>query len=331
MNRFLPSPDCTSDEDCGPEIEIQNEEDAALESRASKLLAMYAKNDALRVKLAARFRRENEPGEAEKLENCNQPLFLRCSDCQHQVKARTACRRRWCPVCARVLAARRVAKYEKAAALMKWGLHVTLTVTNKQALGLDDLRQLLRHFKKLRRTVLWTRSVLGGFVALEITNKGKGWHPHLHILCDCEWLAYKTPPPMRWHSKERKAELYAAAAVELHDTWCGIVGQKVASIKVRRCAASDAIREVLKYAVKGSEMLEFKGRAADVVAAMKHTRLSTPFGSMYGRGKETEPDKPAPCACAECGAIGSMMPEEVLARFVKNDARKAPIDRRASR
>lgn len=331
MNRFLQSPDCTFD-GSAVEIEIsENEMDDALCSASKKHLALIEKNDALRIKLAARFRSEDAIPYAEKLESCNQPIVLRCSNCHHSVAGRTSCRRRFCPVCARVLAARRVAKYETRAKMMKWPLHVTLTQRNTESLSRDDLQGLLRAFKTLRRTALWSRSVAGGFVALEVTHKGRGWHHHLHILCDAEWLAYKTPPPMRWHSKERKAELYQQAGAELSALWAGIVGQDTASINVRRCAAEIAVREVLKYTVKGTDMLDFKGRAADVVAAMEKTRLFTPFGSMYG--KEVNDDEPtkSPCACGACGEVGTMMPEEVMERLAKYDTRKAPSDRRVSR
>jgi hypothetical protein len=311
--------------------EWESEEDSALENRAERHLRMLAANDSARQKLAARFRSEGEIGEAEKLENCNQPIRLRCSECQHTVAARTACRRRWCPVCARVLAARRVAKYEKAAGLMQWPMHVTLTIRNTFTLEISALKKLLLDFKQLRRSVLWSRSVKGGMVALELTNKGKGWHPHLHILCDAEWLAYKTPPMMRWHSKERKAELCQKASAELSALWAEIVGQEMSSVRVRRCAAALAVREVLKYAVKGTDMLEFKGRAADVVAAMKSARLFTVFGSLYGKRKELKEDPRPPCTCEGCGCAGTLIPEDVLERLAKSDSRRAPIDRRASR
>lgn len=314
-----------------PPDESDEGESEALKRPSEKLVEMWARNDASRVALAARLRSEGAVEEAMKLEACNQTMVLRCSACHHPVRGRTACKRRWCPVCARVLAAERVSIYETCAKLITWPLHVTLTIRNVEDLRFDTLKKLLRDFKRLRATRLWSRSVTGGMVALEITHKGRGWHPHLHILCDCQFLAYKTMTPQRYHSKERKAALYQAAAVELHDEWCRITEQRTASIKARRCAASEAVREVLKYAVKGSEMLAYKGRAADVIAAMKSTRLFACFGSLYGRRAEMEAEQKQPCACAACGEKGTMMPEEVLARLTKYDGKRSPHERRVTR
>lgn len=287
--------------------------------------------EALRLKIAHRLRKEmrglggeeNELAEKEalKLEGCDSEVWLRCEACHAATRGRTRCKRRWCPTCQPMLAAKRAAKYERAAALIKWPLHVTLTKKNTKDLRKESLRELLEAFRDFRRSTLWTRSVTGGMVSCELTNKGRGWHPHLHILCDSRWLAEDTPPPMPYHSRGRKAALLKAAAEELQKKWSPYVGQKSSSIKARRCSAQEAVREVLKYAVKGSELAECEGSVFEVIRAMKGNRLYTTFGSLYKLRSELKEPPKRPCKCGRCGAEGTIKPEEIVVREAMNGRR----------
>lgn len=60
-------------------------------------------------------------------------------------------------------------------------VHLTLTLKN-----VDDMQgvhsRLIRSFQKLRDRKVFDRCV-GGIWALEVTMRGKGYHPHLHCLC----------------------------------------------------------------------------------------------------------------------------------------------------
>jgi hypothetical protein len=203
---------------------------------------------------------------------------------------------------------------------MQWPLHVTLTRSNIGSISQDDVRALKKAFSKLRRTKLWTKNVKGGLVGVELTNKGHGWHPHLHTLCDAKWLAMKTPEPQRWHSRTRKAELCQQASQELMETWSGLIGQLVSSIKVRRCDGETAVREVLKYAVKGSDLVECEEKIGDAIRAISGGRLTTPYGSMFGLKEELKQRK-KPFACPTCNEVGTMIPEEVEEK-IRNSCRR---------
>src|SRR5204862_1110655 len=117
-------------------------------------------------------------------------------------KAEKRCKKKWCPVCVRGIATKRSIKFSRAAALMRWPMHLTLTVRN---VADDDdhdfVRRLRRNFGKLRHRKIWKNNVTGGVAGIEVTNKGKGWHPHLHALIDCRWLAIDTPAPQRGETK----------------------------------------------------------------------------------------------------------------------------------
>lgn len=269
----------------------------------------------IRDRLAVKLRAEGSHALADSLLDCGSEILLQCTECGARKKGRAHCDRRWCPLCARRLSAARCAKHEAAVASLKWPLFVTLTVRNRATLERSTLVWLLRCFRRLRQTVWWKRcQVRGGFVSLEIANTGNGWHPHLHIIADCEWLALDPPsPPPRWWSRERKAESFKRAAADLEKQWARLVKQPTASVRTRRAfrtvGGKRVVQEIMKYAVKPSDLVESKGRATDVIDAMKRTRLFRGFGSCYRLKLADVPREPTPC---ECGACRSYVPAKVL-------------------
>jgi hypothetical protein len=230
----------------------------------------------------------------------------------------------------RGIAARRSLKYQKAVEAMEWPLFVTLTMPNVASLADHPLRRLRRAFGKLRHTKLWKRNVRGGVAAIEITNQGHGWHPHLHTVIDCRWLAWKTPRPQRGDTKAMEKEKCLAASDELglawaralkvesfNPDWCGVV------FKVKRCKAETIGQEVLKYSVKGSDLVECDGDVAELIAQMKATRLVTSFGTLFGKLRSPDLQSKNGCKCEKCGE-SSWMPEATVDRVVKNARRSRP-------
>lgn len=67
---------------------------------------------------------------------------------------------------------------------------ITLTVRHR-AEPLEELMTKLEDsFKKLRRSRVWRTSVNGGAAFLEV-KKVNGWHPHLHIIVQGNWMDHK--------------------------------------------------------------------------------------------------------------------------------------------
>jgi hypothetical protein len=118
---------------------------------------------------------------------------------------------------------------------------------------------------------------------MEITNTGNGWHPHLHTVNDCRWMAWKTKEPPPHLSREEKKQRYQDAACELESVWAKIVGQETASIDIQRCSGTTVTREVLKYAVKPSDLIASPQPIGDVIRALDSTRLMTTYGHAHGR------------------------------------------------
>ena len=197
--------------------------------------------------LRARLREEGASELLAKLAQCQQPLTLKCLSCGETKSVLQRCKRKWCPCCAKNLAALRSEELGYIVARMKWPLFVTLTMRNVSEKPWLAVRKLRRAFGKLRHRKLWKSRTRGGVAAVEITNEGKGWHPHLHAVIDCAWLAWKTPRPGPRSSPEVWKERCQQAAEELSKTWAKLLDQETASVRVKRADRLTIAKEVLKY------------------------------------------------------------------------------------
>lgn len=266
----------------------------------------------MRQRIHARLIDEDEDDLAAKLEKCGRQLLLHCAACGHQHLAEQRCSLKWCPVCARKIVTQRSLRFERAAELMRWPLLVTLTRSNIGDISPTNIRHLRRCFGKLRQQKLWKKNVKGGVAGIELTNKGKGWHPHLHALVDCEWLAWKTPKPRPQDSRDRKAKLYQRAGAELERAWSKLIGQLMSSIDVRRKSGSDALHEATKYAVKGSDLVDSPDPIGPAIRALSSCRLTTSFGSLYGKALISAAEAKPPCPCPHCHATNMWITDQEL-------------------
>lgn len=281
----------------------------------------------MRSKILARLQAEEEEELAMMLAKCGEPFLLHCSSCGFQHLAERRCGRKWCPVCVRKIATQRSLKYERAAALCKWPLFLTLTRANIGELARDDIADLMKRFTKFRRQVFWKKNVVGGVACCEITNTGKGWHPHLHCLLDCQWLAIKTPYPHSSLSRDRKKKLYQRAAQELMENWSKCIGQLLSSVYVKRTTGADIAKEVCKYAVKGSDLVESPDPIGPAIWAMTGTKLVRTFGSFFGKNLLLPEEKKLPLPCPACDAKNAWVTEEQVRAY----SRQAFDSRRGKR
>jgi len=264
---------------------------------------------------------------AAKLDTCGQKTALVCTGCGGHHPIETRCNRRWCPVCSRKLAARRVAKYDRRLTRLQWPLWVTLTIQNS-----DDeaiVERLKAGWKAFRRKNIFKAHTVGGLWALEVTERGNGWHPHIHAMLDCKWLSASVPPPHPHDSTEQFYEKIDAAKAELSEEWGQCVGRDWAVALAVRKSATTCSRELLKYCVKGSDLLESLLPIAPMIRQIDSGRSISTFGTLREGRLPPEPDDDRPAvACTECGAEKSWIPADVAARFY--GARHAGITVRPS-
>jgi len=247
---------------------------------------------------------------------CGEKFMLVCTSCGGTHEAEKRCSKKWCPVCTRKIATKRSLKFQKSVERMQWPLFVTLTMKNVADLKHDAVKQLRRAFGKLRNRKLWKAHVLGGVASIEVTNIGNGWHPHLHAVLDCEWLAWKTPKPKATDSRDRKKALCKKAAAELERVWASILKQPTASVKVKRTSDATVTKEVLKYSVKGSDLLTSPDPIAPLLRCLEATRLVTTFGTLFGKNLVQDEETERPCIMCPCGASKQWMPEDTVNRIV---------------
>lgn len=145
----------------------------------------------LRDLLASQF----EFNLAKKIEKCGREVRLRCYSCGDRRSAEERCKKKWCPVCQGYVAARNKRRMAPVVAKFLWPLFVTLTAKNSPTA--EGLREMQKAFVKFRRWKIWSKTVKGGVCGYEMTRnpQTKTWHPHIHLIIDCEWLAIKTPKP----------------------------------------------------------------------------------------------------------------------------------------
>jgi len=274
--------------------------------------------EALRARLLERLDQEDETELQRQLEKCGSVVELICTGCGNSRGVELSCKRRWCPVCARAISARRQAKYGAACEAMAWPLFVTLTRPNEELIAQQTFRSLRQAFGRLRHRKLWKRNVVGGIAGIEVTNIGHGWHPHLHCLVDCRWLASRTPSPQRGEPKAVTRQKCCDASDELGLAWARALRLPRVStqgggaiFKVKRTTGTDIVREVLKYSIKMTDLIDCAEPIGDVIRAMQGCRLTTSFGSLFGKQLVIEERPARTCACVQCAGT-EWVPEPAL-------------------
>jgi Replication protein len=270
--------------------------------------------------LAAKLLKYSEDAYAKILEDCGKGFNLTCINCGHRHDVQEFCKKRWCPDCAPRLSAQRLARMRHGAEKFEWPLFVTLTMRNvQQAQGC--FKDLGKAFSRFRKTKFWKHTVKGGMSSMEVTNRGNGWHPHLHCLLDCCWLSMDTPQPQRGDPQHVVAYKCNQAQKELSVRWGQCIGQSTAVVYVKRTTI-EVLPEVLKYSIKPGDLEKMQGNPGDVIRAMERTRMIRTFGSLYGLSKEWEEMEKAEgdgVPCEECGLTGHFMPTEIADRMIQRD------------
>jgi len=161
---------------------------------------------------------------------------------------------------------------------------VTLTIQNVELEHAPRtlVSDLLKAFRRLQRSKLFRAKVAGGLVAAEITDKGNGLHPHLHLLADCRWLSLKTPEPHHTDTAEERTYKFKMAAQELQAAWSRFARIDYgASIWIRRCDAG-AAAEIVGYALKSEDVQNCQGRIGPVLHMLDACRTVRTFGTFRG-------------------------------------------------
>lgn len=169
------------------------------------------------------------------------------------------CHDRFCVPCQRARAQTVAARLRAFIARTPRLRLVTLTTQHMPGDRLAELLRRLRDgFRLLRRRPFWNDRVLGGLALVEISHGSNGWHPHLHVLCQADYL------PQDQLSRE----------------WAHITGAHVVDVRVVR--SEDAAAYLTKYLTKPAKPAVYRDPdlLLEAVIALKGTRMVQTFGSI---------------------------------------------------
>lgn len=233
---------------------------------------------------------------AGKMSECHSiETYKRCTGCRKLSKFFNRCELFFCPVCAPRLSRERKQAIEWWTKRVNQPKHLVLTVRNTSDLTQEYVKFLKTQLAKLRRSKVF-KAVKGGFYSMEVTNEGRGWHVHFHLLIDAPWLCMP----------------------DVSEAWGRLNGQDFAIVKIKDCRGADYLKEVTKYAVKGSELASWKPQdIATFISTFDGVRFFGVFGSLYGKRTEwrewlrcIQDIKPV-CTCG-CDSWRLLSPEELL-------------------
>jgi len=236
----------------------------------------YSKARHRALEITSYFKVQQNVNLFSKISNCANYLIFRNYYTIDEVRLHAAqfCKKHLiCPMCAIRRGAKMLkaylAKYEQVSRTFPvlTPYLVTLTVKNGDDLAerMQHLRASMRKMTESRRNALKGQLFVqfahsaGGFHSIEVTNRGNGWHPHVHMIWLCE-----INPDQAQLSKEWQAITGDSFIVDvrlLHDPVEGFL-------------------EVCKYALKFSDLsLEHNYHAFEVMSGM---RLIDSHGCMRG-------------------------------------------------
>lgn len=241
-----------------------------LEIQGSKLhqprqTQFWADREILQRSLVARLNRIGELKLATKMDACHTiETFRQCRGCNSVSHFWNRCDLMLCPQCQPRLARKRQQEIKWWAAQVRAPKHVVLTIANQPILLADHFKTFVKCLARLRRSKL-ARNWAGGCYTLEVTNEGRGWHLHAHLLVDSHWID----------------------SGDLARRWAEIVGQDFSIVKVKAVGSSDYLHEVSKYVVKPAQMAGWSDADLSIfIRAIQGRRTFGVWGNLRGRKAE---------------------------------------------
>lgn len=200
-------------------------------------------------------------------ENGHKWITVVCGHCLWQKKVYLSCGDRTCPDCRKRFFGRHFEIIAKA--LKDRGPLISLTLTKKNVYH-NDLRYEIRKLRQAFRVLIKALGYSGGIYIIHITNKGRGWHIHIHCLAQGPW-----------HSQDRISRL-----------WYDLTGSKIVWIRrVDQAGLKKALRYLLSEMI-GKPAIE-PGAVKVYNEEMRGVRLVQGFGIIRLK-------KPLSC-CPVCG------------------------------
>ena len=263
--------------------------------------------------LAAKLRQIGQADRAAKLEDCHSHYtFAKCNDCGSEFKFPNRCDQFYCPECQPSLSHKRRQQVEWWTREIRQPKHVVLTVANTPTLTgqhVDELRQMFGRLRRRRFCDNWR----GGFYTVEVTNEGNGWHLHLHILTDAQWID----------------------AGQLAKEWQAASNGLGRIVQVKDCRDKTYLAEVTKYAVKGNQLAAWSAETSlEFILAFEGKRTFGVFGALFGKRTEFKEwidairDAKPKCDCGSCNVSYYSESQWLMRDLQPNQSTRPPPDPR---
>ena len=220
----------------------------------------WARQTVFKTSVAAKLREVGQDALAMTLDACHTEWTVQiCNDCSKSRRFPNRCDLSFCPECQPRLASERKKAVEWWTKLIKQPKHMVLTLKNTRNITTGHLSELKRWFARLRRRQ-FARCWRGGFWSIEVTNEGSGWHLHMHILVDADWIDEG----------------------ELAKQWADVTGRIGRIVKVKDARQKNYLAEVTKYAVKGSQLAQWTPEQIEqFVLAFGRQKTFGVFGDLH--------------------------------------------------
>jgi len=211
----------------------------------------------------------------------------------------SACRLRWCPMCAKSKQAyitRSTSEWLKTVGYPKL---LTLTILHTELPLSEQIDNLYGYFKRLRKRKAFSKKVDGGvwFFQVKISKIDGLWHPHLHCLISGLSIAHSTIKRI-WKEVSFTSEIVDIRSIKDKD---------------------NAARHVARYAARPSELINLDiDKRLELVEAMHGRRLVGTWGN--ARSVSLKPPKSDDHEDWE--SVGSW---SIVTGLLENDARARKI------
>lgn len=241
----------------------------------------------------------------ERLSKCGvEEHYATCVECGAWDVFYYQCCNKFCPLCNWRIARKRADLLKAWTTTIKQPKHIVLTMQNFAVLTKREVRIFRLAFSKLRRRKLWEQ-VKGGCISMEVTNEGRGWHLHAHILADVRWID----------------------AGQLAKEWARLVGQQFGIVKVKDCRGMEYLGEITKYVAKPAQLCSWHPEEiAQFIGTVTKSRWFATFGTLFKLRKQVaallEPTERHTKTC-KCGCEDFRYTDEVseVCRDAERNAR----------
>jgi hypothetical protein len=221
----------------------------------------------------------------EALEKCgHEEIYQTCSDCGRFKTHFYRCSLKFCPNCNWLISRKRTQLIGLWAKRITQPKHVILTARNTNTFAGATISKFGEAVSRLQRTKLF-HEVAGGCCSFEVTNEGRGWHLHAHLLLDVRWMD----------------------GGKLALAWAEQIGQDFAIVKVKDARQKEYLDELCKYVCKPEQMSKWRpSEIAAFILAIRKRRFFKTFGSLYDFRADVKEElralrpEPKMCACG-CG------------------------------